>query len=83
MTRQTKWIYDLQNSTEGLTGQDEGSERPDSMNRLILSSFNSYIIIPTAFLKLILWQKSVQPYYILKVIEIVDPLLYLKPFNCI
>ena len=69
ITQQLKWSHDLQHSTLAFTGLDGQSDEPDPINRLVMSSPSSYMIVPTVFFKLLLWQTSIQPYFILKVLE--------------
>ena len=63
------------------------SERPDPINRLVMSSPSIYLIVPNVFFKLLLEQTSTQPYFILMVLEdiglgfIALREQYLKPFN--
>ena len=48
---------------------NELSKRPDPINQLVMSSLNTSMIVPTVFFKLLLWQTSAQPYFILKITE--------------
>ena len=61
-----KW---QQHSSLALTGLDEQSEKPDHINRLVLSNPSVYMIVPVVFFKLLFWPTNIQPYSILKVLE--------------
>ena len=62
----TKWSSDLQQSTLALTGLDGWPKKANLINWLVMSG---PMIILTIFFKLLLWQTSTQPYFILKVLE--------------
>ena len=69
MTRQPNWSHDLQYSTLALTKKDKQLEWPNPINQLAMSSSSTCMIVQTVFFKLLLWQTSIQPYFILKVLE--------------
>ena len=66
LTRQPKWSCDLQHSPLAFSELDGQSERPDPINKLVMLSSGTYMIVPTVFFKLFSWQTSTQPYFIIK-----------------
>ena len=56
---QPKWSRNVQIYTFVHTGQYGQSERPDLINQLVMPSPSVYIIVPTVFFKLSLWQTTV------------------------
>ena len=66
---QPKRSSDLQHTILALTGWDGQLEGIKQTNRLVVSSFSTYIIVPTEFFKLHSWQINKQPYFILKALK--------------
>ena len=46
----------------GMAGLDERPERSDPINRQVVSSSSTYMIVPTVFFNLLLLQTSSQPF---------------------
>ena len=84
-----KWSLNLWHSTWALTWLHVLVGKPDRINQWVTLSSSTYIIIPTVFFKLHLWQTSTLPSFILKVLEggcWESTLLRwqcLKPFSCV
>ena len=60
---------DIQDFTLALTGSEWQSGMSDPINRLIMWSPSTYMIVTTVFLKILLWQKFISLFFILKVLE--------------
>ena len=63
LTGQSKKSCDLQYYTLVLIGLDGRVKRPDPINRLVMSNPSTYVIVPIVFFKLLLLQKTLNPFY--------------------
>ena len=64
VTRKSKWSRNLHLSALVLTELDGWSEKPASINRLVMSRPSTHKIVPTVFFKLLLQETNTKLFYL-------------------